>query len=91
MKTAKYRIVFEYLETDMCQEMGISKKEFNRQLFFLRQQVKNTTVNECPVTECEPRIRDHESLVETMYHFTSGCAVTYLFALECKPGYCFKK
>lgn len=91
MKTAKYRIVFEYLDSDMCQEMEISKKEFNRQLSFLREQTVHTLGNECPITECEPRVRDRETFVETMHHFNSGCAVTYLFALECKPGYCFTK
>lgn len=91
MKAAKYRIVFEFLETDMCREMGISKKEFTRQLAFLRRQVEETTGNECPVTEGEPRVRDRETFVETMYHFSSGCAVTYLFALECKEGYRFTK
>lgn len=91
MKTAKYRIVFEYLDADMCNEMEISKKEFNRQLSFMRQQVENTKDNECPINECDQMVRDRESLVETVYHFNSGCAVTYLYALECKPGYCFKK
>ena len=91
MKTAKYRIVFEYLEADMCQEMDITKKEFTRQLAFLRQQVENTKDNECPVTECDTRIRDRETFTETTHHFTSGCAVTYLFALECKEGYRFTR
>jgi hypothetical protein len=91
MKTAKYKIQFEYYDTEMSTEMEISKKAFNLQLAFLRQQVIDTKNNECPVTEYEPRTREHEGLTETMYHFNSGCADTYLFALVCKKGYHFAK
>ena len=91
MKTAKYRIEVEFLETAMCQTLDISKKEYNRQLAFMRQQVRDTADNECPVAEIEPRSYDHEGMTETVHRFNSGCCATYLIALECKEGYRFTK
>ena len=91
MKTAKYRIEIENLETTMCQTLDISKKEYTRQLAFMRQQVKETAANEYPVTESEPRSYDHEGMTETVYQFNCGCSSTYLIALECKEGYHFTK
>lgn len=92
MKTAKYKIQFEGYEVMMSTDMEITKKEFNRQLAFLRQQVKDTPdTNEYPVKEYEPHVYERSGFTETVYHFNSGCADTYLTALVCKPGYHFKK
>lgn len=90
MKTAKYVIAFDSIDTDMCYELVISKKEYNRQLAFLRQQVERTKDNECPCTE---RIykHDHGTFTETTIYFSVATATTYLSALECKEGYHFTK
>ena len=91
MKTAKYRLEIEFLDTAMCQAMDITKKEYTRQLAFMRQQVRDTADNECPVHEIDARSYDHEGLTETVHQFASGCCVTFLIALECKEGYRFTK
>lgn len=91
MKTAKYRIEIEFLETAMHQSLDISKREYNRQLAFMRQQVKATADNECPVTEAETLSGDHKGYTETWHRFNCGCCATYLIALECKEGYHFTK
>lgn len=68
------------------------KKEFNRQLDFLRQQVKDTPeTNECPVTEAEPITKEYTGHTTTVYIFRSGTVATYLTAKICKDGYQFKK
>lgn len=90
MKTKIYKIAFQFIESDMCSNIVISKKEFDRQLAFMREQVKATAKNEYPIEEYPVEKCDHICYNETTYIFTSGCATTYLFALICKNGYKFK-
>lgn len=91
IKTTKYRIEIDFLETAMCQTLDIPKKEYNRQLAFMRQQVRDTADYECPVTEVDVRSYDHEHMTETVHRFNSGCCSTCLIVLKCKEGYCFAK
>ena len=91
MKTSKYYIENDFLENDMLLRMEISKKEFNRQLAFLRQQIKTTKDDECPIVEPEYSGRTHEvtSYTETRYYFRSGCAETCLVEMKTKEGFYF--
>lgn len=91
MKTEKYFIEFDYCEIGMCAPMSISKKEFNRQLAFMREQVTETKDNEeTPVQEFDPIRSDLGTTERTVYVFHSGCTRTFLTELKCKPGYRFK-
>lgn len=91
MKTARYTIEFEGYEVDMCKTMEITKKEFNRQLDFMRQQVRTTPeTNEYPVSEAEPITKEYAGHTTTVYIFHSGTVTTYLTAMICKDGYQFK-
>lgn len=90
MKTKIYKIAFQFIDTDMCTNLDISKKEFDRQLAFMREQVKTTAGNEYPIEEYPMNKKDCICYTETAYIFVSGCATTYLFELVCKNGYKFK-
>ena len=91
MKTAKYLIEFDFLENDMVSTMEISKKEFTRQLAFLRQQIETTKDDECPIVEPEysGRTKEGNGYTKTIYYFRSGCAETALIELNAKDGYYF--
>lgn len=91
MKTAKYFIEFDYCENGMCAPMEISKKEYQRQLAYMREQINATKDDECPVEEMEPIQKDLETMNKIVYIFHSGCARTFLTSLKCKPGYRFKR
>lgn len=93
MKTAKYKLEIEFYENQMLSDMTITKKEFLRQLAFMREQIELTKDYECPVTEASwsPQVREHKGVIETVYTFCSGCGRTFLTAFECKPGYHFTK
>lgn len=94
MKTKKYYIENEFCDNEMIFKMEISKKEFDRQLKFLRNSVivSQQMGYETPVTEPEwsGRKVDHTTCTETIYTFMSGCCATYLTAFETKEGYAFK-
>lgn len=91
MKTSQYIIETAYLENDMILRMEISKKEFTRQLAFLRQQIETTKDDECPITEPEYSGSTHEGegYIKTLYYFRSGCAETCLHEIKAKEGYHF--
>jgi redox-regulated HSP33 family molecular chaperone len=89
MKTVKYFISFENLENQMCNEFEISKAEYNKQIKFLREQIKNTEDTEAPIEEMEERVLQNETLVKTIISFNCGCSFTDLIKMECKAGYCF--
>lgn len=91
MKTAKYFIEFDYCENGMCSPMEISKKEFQQQLSYMRNQIEATKDDESPIVEFDPQKGDLPSMETTTYIFHSGCARTFLTAFKCKPGYRFKK
>ena len=93
MKTKKYFLDIEFCEAEMVNKIEISKKEFNRQMKFLRAQTYLTKDNECPITEPEWSNKkfEHETYTETCYVFNSGCCNTFLTILETKEGYCFTK
>ena len=86
MRTTRYTVEIDYLETDMLQRMDITKKEYKRQLDFLRMQVRATVDNECPVEE-SVEVQDREGYTKTVSVYRCGCCTTYLTAIECHPGY----
>ena len=94
MKTKKYFIENEFCDNAMITKMEISKKEFDRQLRFLRNSVivSQQMEYECPVVEPEWSNRkvDHKTYTETCYVFSSGCCRTFLTVIEAKEGYAFK-
>lgn len=90
MKTAIYKIEVEFYETPMNAPLTISKKEFNRQLSFLRQKVEESKDYEYPLQERPAQVFKHAHSTETVYHFKTGCADTYLSAYVCDKGYHFK-
>lgn len=93
MKTRKYFLEVEFCESAMIRKMEISKKEFDKQMKFLRNQTIMTQDYECPIVEPEWSNKkfDHTTYTETCYVFNSGCCVTFLSVLEAKEGYCFKQ
>ena len=91
MKTERYTIIFENLEASMSREIIISRSEFNRQLSYMRQQVRDTQNNEYPVEELECRITPCKEFTKTVYTFACGCAYTDLTEIICNDGYAFKK
>lgn len=90
MKTKLYKIQFQFIETNMSSEIIISKKEFDKQLAFLREQIAKTADYECPVEEMQAFETDRICYTEKTYVFSSGCATTYLTESICKTGYKFK-
>lgn len=86
MKTAKYILEIDMLDTDMLQSMELTKKEYNRQLAYLHSQVQATADHECPVEESEEVI-DLNGYTKTVNIYRCGCCTTYLTAFECYPGY----
>lgn len=91
MKTCKYYISFDSIETKMCNDIEISKKEFTRQLQYLQKQMIETADDEYPMEELEPTSYTHDTYTATNYKFYVGTATTYLTKIECKEGYYFKK
>ena len=91
MKKTRYYISFDNLEIDMSTAIEISKKEYDAQLNFLREQVRVTARNGSEVTlnELDPVSHDFGNCVQTLIWFTCGCAGTLLQKVECKKGYCF--
>ena len=91
MKTAKYSIEFDHLETLSTSEIFITKEEFYKQLSRYRKQVEETKgCAESPVEERETDVYDLPQLVKTVYIFRCGCSSLYLTEYKCKPGYGFK-
>lgn len=91
MKTVKYLISFENFENSMCRDLEISKKEYDKQLKFMREQVKNTIIDEeTPIRETNIRTYENKTTIETHISFNCGCAYTDLIKIECKEGYHFK-
>ena len=91
MKTIKYSIQFDNLESLNSGDIEISKAEFNRQLRHYRNQISTTAENECPVEEHEPRVKEYDTYTETSYIFACACATVWLTEIKCKDGYCFKR
>lgn len=89
MKTAKYSICFDAIDTELCKEISLSKKEYERQMGFLLSQLLETAQNEYPM-QYRSRTDDYESVTVTRHIFTVGTADTTLTAMLCKPGYHFK-
>ena len=89
MKTTRYYIGFENMESAMCSKMEISKAEYNRQMAYMREQVVATEHNEYTLDELSPVVHDLGTTVKTIISFSMGCAYTDLIKVECKPGYCF--
>ena len=94
MKTKKYFIENEFCDNEMVLKIEISKKEFDRQLRFLRNSVivSQQMEYETPVVEPEwsGRTFDHPTCTETVYTFMSGCCVTLLTVLDTNEGYAFQ-
>lgn len=86
MKTAKYILEIDMLDTDMLQSMELTKKEYNRQLAYLHSQVQATADNELPVEESK-EVHDRDGYTKTITMYSCGCCTTYLIAIECYPGY----
>ena len=91
MKHEMFFIEFSAYDTDMSTRIPLSKKEFNKQLKFLRSQTLQTAENESPVTELKIDQKETDTTITNYYFFNCGCADTMLVHYECKPGYCFKK
>lgn len=91
MKTRKYTVETECCENAMLWQMEISKKEFDRQLKLMRNQVIVSSGYESPVIEPERsgKVFDHPTYTETIFVFQTACSVTYLTRLETKEGYKF--
>lgn len=91
MKTRKYTVETECCENAMLWQMEISKKEFDRQLKLMRNQVIVTAEYETPVIEPEHsgKTFDHPTYTETIFVFQSACSVTFLTHFEAKEGYKF--
>ena len=87
--TNRYTISFESIESRMSTEIQISKKEFERQLKFLRIEMAATEGYEYPMEE---HFYEHSSeiMTERTYRFDVCTGSTYLSHYECKPGYQFK-
>lgn len=91
MKTARYFIKFENFEHSMCNDVEISKKEYNKQVKFMREQVKTNIDSEIPVKELDTKTYEKETTIETVISFICACAYTDIIKIECKDGYCFRK
>jgi hypothetical protein len=86
MKTAKYILEIDMLDTDMVQSMELTKKEYNRQLAYLHSQVQATADHECPVEERKEEYA-RDGYTKTVNIYRCGCCRTYLIAIKCHPGY----
>lgn len=89
MKTEKFSIFFEGLDTLLSTEIMISKAEYKRQFTFLMNQVKDTEHSENPV-EYRAYTHDLENRIITQHVFAIGTSTTFLTARCCKEGYYFK-
>ena len=74
----------------MINDIQISKKEYKKQLAFLRNQTEKTKEYESPVVERETK-KDCKTYIKQVNYFTCACSTTALFALVCKKGYVFKE
>ena len=89
MKTEKYSIQFESIDTALSTEIFISKKEYNKQLDFLAKQAAETTGNEYPL-ETHTIEKDGEKMQVIQGRFSVGTGDVYLTKYMCKHGYYFK-
>ena len=90
MKTEKYSISFESVETALTTEIFISKKEYDKQIDFLAKQAYETAGNEFPL-EQHTITRDGQQLLVIQHRFSVGTGDVYLTIYTCKPGYHFTK
>jgi len=91
MKTKKYSISFDSLESEMSTEIYISEKEYYRQLTFLLQQEIDTKNNDAEYKIekiTEKRSENKKVIVDTIY-FQNCTATTTLKKYSCKKGYFF--
>lgn len=89
MKTVKYSISFYSVETELSTEICISKKEYQKQLDFLENQLIETREYESPV-EYRNEIYETEKVLSITHYFTVGMGTTSLTCCKCKAGYHFK-
>lgn len=90
MKKEKYILCVECCESEIIKDIKISKKEYKKQLAFLRNQTEKTKEYESPVIERETK-KDCDTYTQQANYFTCACSTTSLFALVCKKGYVFKE
>lgn len=91
MRTTKYTIQFESVETYMSLELPISKKHYLNELQYLSKLCLDTLKDEFPV---EKLIDDYiENRTYTLHRiiYTSATGSIYLREYKCKEGYCFRK
>ena len=89
MKTEKYGIGFMSIETSMCSQIEISKKEYDKQIRFLNKKIEMTQADEYPMEKSE-MVFQNEQMIETVTSYSVGTGETILIKYECKPGYHFK-
>lgn len=91
MKTKKYYIQVDTIDIDNIMTMEITKKEFDRQLKFLQEQVTNTADAEYPMETLPTKIINYETSTAKVYYFTIATTTTYLTIHQTKEGYHFTK
>ena len=89
MKTVKYAISFYSVDTDLSTNIPISKKEYIKQLSFLKKKEQQTANDECPVEHMRT-VNETEQIILIQDSFTVASGTTFLTRCECKDGYHFK-
>ena len=89
MKTEKYAIQFISFDIPLSREIAISKKEYERQYSFLRQQLLTREGSENAVEQYTDT-QENEQIIITRHRFSVGLGDTWLTVYKCKSGYHFK-
>ena len=89
MKTIYYLEINNY-ETPILHRMELTKKEYEKQLKFLKQQVEDTKEDDIPMT-MTIRSKEYDTYTATAHRFDLACSSTYLTCYKCKENFTFKR
>ena len=89
MKTLYY-IEFKNYDTAMSHKIAISKKEYDTQLKFLKQQVEDTREDDLQML-MSIHSKEFDTYTATAHRFDLACSSTYLSCYKCKENYTFKR
>lgn len=89
MKTKKYLLESEAIETMMIEKIEITKKQYDQMIRGLEKRLIETQSDEYPI-EKDERVYHFDNYVEIVKSYRCGCYTTYLTQLICNAGYCWK-
>lgn len=91
MITKKYMVYIEVFESIVCDDMEISKKQYNQFIKQLNENITTESPDAIQTELIEERIIEHAKYVEHELHYTVGCSHFVLTKLECVSGFQFTK